>query len=170
MGARDGHPSTRLSNGTLLAAGGPPVSSLFSPTRSSPTRRQALTATHACAAAGTCRKCYPRWLRDHRLRFDNEGELLQGSHVRSGRFDIAEAGETYSDAIVVGVGMAGLSAAYLVRPAREREGSGSRHPSRRPRKWAVEPRGPAVGRAPPTCGRNTVDTRALCGTPHPGPS
>src|SRR5262245_60129290 len=51
MGARDGHPSTRLSNGTLLAAGGPPVSSLFSPTRSSPTRRQALTATHACAAA-----------------------------------------------------------------------------------------------------------------------
>ena len=58
------------------------------------------------------------WLRDDRLRFDNDKvELLPGSDGRSGRFDIAEAGETY-DTIIVGAGMAGLSAAYFVRAQR----------------------------------------------------
>src|SRR5262245_6426190 len=103
-------------NGMLLAAGGAAVSSFFP---------HALLADEPAGPdsdprlrrGGNLPEVFTlgHWLRDHRLRFDNDKvELLPDSDGRSGRFDIAEAGETY-DTIVVGAGMAGLSAAYFVR-------------------------------------------------------
>src|SRR4029453_1469492 len=106
-------------NGMLLAAGGAAVSSFF-PHALLADAPVGPDSDPRLRRGGNLPEVFTlgHWMRDGRLRFDNDKvELLPDSDGRSGRFDIAEAGETY-DTIVVGAGMAGLSAAYFVRAQR----------------------------------------------------